>query len=403
VKDPSRVRVTGPLGPYAGGFCAELGRQGYAPSSAVNQMKLVAHLSRWMMSEGLSAAELTPGQAEAYVLARRAAGYKRHFLSVHGLRPLLGYLRGLGVAPGPAPRIPESPMDELLEDYRSYLLAERSLASGTVRYYQRFARLFLSRVSTDGELHLGAVTTADVSRFVLDECARRSLGSAKTLVMALRSLLRYLHVEGLTPTPLVGAVPPVAPWRPRSLPEGLSGQAVARLLASCDRRSATGRRDYAILVVLARLGLRAGEVAALSLDDIDWRRGEIVVRGKGDRHEGLPLPVDVGEALAGYLRRGRPRAEDRHLFLRVKAPTMGLSGDGVTGVVQAACRRAGLPVTGAHRLRRASACETLRRGGSLAEVGELLRQRSAFTTALYAKVDRRALEEVARPWPGAVA
>jgi integrase len=153
--------------------------------------------------------------------------------------------------------------------------------------------------------------------------------------------------------------------------------------------------------VLVRLGLRAGEAAALQLDDIDWRRGELVVRGKGDRHEQLPLPVDVGEALAAYLHRGRPRCEDRHLFLRVKAPTTGLKGDGVSNVVRAACRRADLPVVGAHRLRRTSACETLRHGGSLAEVGELLRQRSAFTQALYAKVDRGALDRVARPWPGA--
>jgi integrase len=164
--------------------------------------------------------------------------------------------------------------------------------------------------------------------------------------------------------------------------------AVARLLGSCEQRSATGRRDYAILVVLLRLGLRAGEAAALELDDIDWRRGELVVRGKG-------------EALAAYLRRGRPRCQDRHLFLRVKAPTAGLTGDGVSKVVHAACRRAGLPVVGAHRLRRTNACATLRRGGSLAEVGEVLRQRSAFTQALYAKVDRAALERVARPWPGA--
>ena len=201
--------------------------------------------------------------------------------------------------------------------------------------------------------------------------------------------------------PLAGAVPAVAPWRERSLPQELSPAAVARLLGSCDQRTATGRRDYAILVVLVRLGLRAGEAAALQLDDIDWRRGDLVVRGKGDRREQLPLPVDVGEALAAYLQRGRPRCQDRHLFMRVKAPTAGLTGDGVSKVVHAACRRAGLPVAGAHRLRRTTACATLRCGGSLAEAGEVLRQRSAFTQALYAKVDRAALERVARPWPGA--
>jgi integrase/recombinase XerD len=403
VRDPARVGVKGPLEPYAQGFCAQLARQGYAPSSAVNQLKLVAHLSRWMTSEGLSAAELSTAQVERFVLARRAASYKRHFLSVRGLRPLLRYLGELGVVPEAVSSIPVTQVDSLLEDYRRYLAAERSLAQGTVRYYERFARLFLSSVSDHSDIDVGSISSGDVSRFLLAECSRRSVGSARTLVMALRSLMRFLHVEGLSATPLVGAVPAVAPWRPRSLPQPLGAAAVARLLASCDRRTATGRRDYAILVVLARLGLRAGEVAALALEDIDWRRGEIVVRGKGDRHESLPLPVDVGEALAGYLRRGRPRRQDRHLFLRVHAPTGAMTGSGVTNVVRSACRRAGLAVVGAHRLRRSAACETLQRGASLAEVGELLRQRSAFTTNLYAKVDRAALQAVARPWPGAMA
>ena len=400
MKHPSQVRVTGPLGPYAEGFRTVLAQQGYAVSSAVNQLKLVAHLSRWMSAEGLSASELVLANVERYVAARRAARY-RHNLSAQGLQPLLEYLRAAGALAVPAPTSPATPIEQLVVDYASYLVAERSLAPGTVRYYLRFARLFLSSVSADGELELGAITTAEVSRFVVEQCTGRNVGTARTLVMALRSLLRFLHVAGLSATPLVGAVPAVAPWRERSLPQRLSPQAVARLLRSCDRRSATGRRDYAILVVLVRLGLRAGEVAALELDDIDWRRGELVVRGKGDRHEQLPLPLDVGKALAGYLRRGRPRCENRHLFLRVKAPTTGLKGDGVTNVVRAACRRASLPVVGAHSLRRTSACETLRHGGSLAEVGEVLRQRSAFTQALYAKVDRSALERVARPWPGA--
>ena len=400
MKDPSQVRVTGPLGPYAEGFRAELAGQGYASSSAVNQLKLVAHLSRWMATEGLSARELSPAEVERYVAARRAARY-RHNVSAQGLGPLLQYLRGLGAVAEPTPPGPATPAERLLDHYASYLVAERSLAPGTVRYYLRFACLFCSSVSKDGELDVGAITTGDVSRFVVEQCGRRSVGSARTLVMAVRSLLRFLYVAGLSATPLAGAVPAVAPWRERSLPRGLSPAAVARLRRSCDRCSGTGRRDYAILVVLVRLGLRAGEVAVLELDDIDWRRGELVVRGKGDRRERLPLPVDVGEALAGYLRRGRPHCEDRHLFLRVKAPTTGLKGDGVTKIVHAACRRAGLPVVGAHRLRRTNACETLRRGGSLAEVGEVLRQRSAFTQALYAKVDRAALEQVARRWPGA--
>jgi integrase/recombinase XerD len=202
MKDPSQVRVTGPLGPYAKGFRAELARQGYASSSAVNQLKLVGHLSRWMTIEGLSAPELVPVEIERYVAARRAACY-RHNLSEQGLRPLPEYLRGLGVLAGPAPSSPATPHERLLEDYASYLVAERSLASGTVRYYLRFARLFVSSVSDETGLGLGAITTGDVSRFVVEQCGRRSVGSARTLVMALRSLLRFLHVTGLSATPAV--------------------------------------------------------------------------------------------------------------------------------------------------------------------------------------------------------
>jgi site-specific recombinase XerD len=400
VKDPLKVAVKGPLGPYAAGFCAALDGLGYASSSAVNVLKLVAHLSRWMGSEGLTVRELGPEEVGRYVAARRAAGY-RHNPAAWGLGTLLRYLRGLGVLAEVAPSGAPTGQELLLQDYVRYLVSERGLTAGTVRYYRRFAGLFLSSVARGGELDVAAIATSDVSSFLVDQCGQRSVGAAKTLVMALRSLLGYLHVAGLSATPLVGAVPAVAPWRERAVPRALAPSAVAQLLESCDRRTAVGQRDYAILVVLARLGLRAGEVAALELSDIDWHRGELLVRGKGDRRERLPLPVDVGEALAGYLRQGRPRCQDRHVFLRVKAPPMGLHGDGVTKVVHAACLRAGVPVVGAHRLRRTHACETLRHGGSLAEVGEVLRQRSASTQALYAKVDRAALARVARPWPGA--
>lgn len=397
--DPSRVRVSGPLEPYARGFGETLGCQGYAPSSAASLLKLMAHLSRWMAAERVPASDVTPELVEQFVAARRAAGY-RHFLSPRGLRPLVRYLCERGVVPEPIPQVVNSPVAVALERYRVYLVGERSLAAGTVRYYERVARLFLCTVSNRDELDVAAITTGDVSRFVLTECRGRSVGSAKNVAMALRSLLRYLYVEGLTATALVGAVPAVAPWWNASTPTTLDTADAARLLASCDRRSATGRRDFAVLVVLARLGLRAGEVAALCLDDVDWRAGEVVVRGKGDRHERLPLPEDVGEAVAGYLCRGRPRVECRSLFLRVHAPTTGLSGCGVSNVVRAACRRAGLPEVGAHRLRHFVATETLHAGASLTEVGQLLRQRSSFTTQQYAKVDRITLLKVAGAWKG---
>ena len=224
------------------------------------------------------------------------------------------------------------------------------------------------------------------------------MSGARDLVCALRSLLRYLHLSGLIDAPLVWAVPSVADLRDRTLPRGLEPAAIKKLLASCDRRTLIGRRDYAILLLLSRLGLRAGEVAAIELDDIDWRAGLLLVRGKGSRHDTLPLPVDVGEALVAYLRR-RPRCECRTVFLRVAAPREGMHRCTVAWVVRAACDRAGLPRVGAHRLRHTAASEMLRQGASLAEIGQVLRHREQKTTAIYAKVDRNALRALARPWP----
>jgi len=237
-----------------------------------------------------------------------------------------------------------------------------------------------------------------VSRFLARECPKRGVSGARDLVCALRSLLRYLQLAGLIEAPLVWAVPSVAELRDRTLPRGLAPGAVKKLLASCDRRRLVGRRDYAILLLLSRLGLRAGEVAGLKLDDVDWRGGLLLVRGKGGRHDQLPLPVDVGEALVSYLRR-RPRCESRALFLRTAAPREGLSRSAIGWVVRAACDRAGLPRVGAHRLRHTAATEMLRQGASLAEIGQVLRHREQKTTAIYAKVDRKALRPLARPWP----
>jgi len=399
MKDPSRVKVTGPLAPYARGFCDRLSEQGYARASAVAQVQLMAHLSRWMLNEDLSAGDLLPEQVEQFACGRRAAGYRRYRWSA-AVNPLLDYLRALDVVPTPAVMDPQTPGDELLAHYHRYLVGERSLAEGTIRYYARIARLFLSEADAPDLSHL---TTAEVSRFVLEECSRRKVGSAKNVVMALRSWLRFLYVEGVTVTPLAAAVPAVAPWRSSPLPRTLRPETVGRLVHSCDQRTSTGRRDHAILLLLARLGLRAGEVAALELDDVDWRQGELVIQGKADRRERLPLPMDVGEALASYLRWSRPRTASRRLFLRVKAPTAELSGDGVTRVGHAACRRIGVPLVGAHRLRHTAATEMLRQGGGLAEIGQVLRHRSPFTTAIYAKVDNSALQGLARPWPGGTA
>lgn len=389
-----RVWVEGPLASFAAGFAADLTvRLGYSPLTAVNQLYVVAHLSRWMAGRGLAPGELSAGRAEEFTAARRAAGY-RSCVSVRGLAPLLDYLRGLGVAPLAAGPGPVSAAQALAEGYRGYLAGERGLAAGSIELYVREARRFLEgRADRVGEL-----TAAEVTGFVLAGCGRGP-GAARTMVTALRSLLRYLHVAGLAPGGLDGAVPAVASCRDAGLPRALPAGQVAALLASCDRGRPAGLRDFAVLTLLARLGLRAGEVAALQLGDINWRCGELLVRGKGSRLERLPLTADAGQAVAAYLRDGRPPGCSRAVFLRACAPYGGLSAGGVKLVVGRACDRAGVPRAGAHRLRHAAAAGMLRAGASLAEVGQVLRHRAAATTAIYAKADDGALRVLARPWP----
>jgi len=292
-----------------------------------------------------------------------------------------------------------SPAEDLVEGYREWLVSERRLAANTVEYYVHGARLFLGE---RGGQDLAVLTLGEVSSFMVRECRRLGVGSAKNLATGLRSLLRYLYLEGVTDRELAQAVPAPASWRGRWLPRGLGAEELAALLAGCDHSTSLGRRDHAIVVMLARLGLRAAEVAGLTLDDVDWSQGEIVVRGKGNHTERLPLPVDVGEALVGYLYDGRPKTTCRVLFLRAQAP-VGLSAAGVGSVVRRACIRVGLPSGGAHRLRHSAATAMLRAGWSLDEVGQVLRQRDLQTTSAYAKVDFVALRPLALPWPERVA
>jgi integrase/recombinase XerD len=364
----SRVRVCGPLAEHAAGFAAYLAGAGYSPLSAANQVRLLAHLSRWMQGRGLAPGELTGQRAEEFLAVRRAAGYTS-LLSARGLVPLLGFLRGLGVVPGRERRVPVAAVDVLLDRYGGYLARERALVASTVRYYLDEAREFLA----GREDRLAGLTAGEVSGFVAAQCRRRSTGSAKILVTALRSLLRFLVLEGLVTPGLQDAVPSVAGWRGGGLPKALPEGQVAALLASCDRETATGRRDFAVLVLLSRLGLRACEAAALELDDIGWRAGTVTVRGKGRRDEQLPLPSDAGEALACYLRDGRPAGGvSRRVFLMSCAPGGGLSAEAVKAIVRRACRRAGIAGAGAHRLRHSAATRMLRAGAPLAEIGQVL-------------------------------
>ena len=397
------VRVTGPLAMYADGFRADLAAQGYAVEPANRNLRTMAHVSRWMDGQGLSAGQLSTARLEEYLRARRREGY-RHALSIRAVMPLIGYLRRAGVgglrlevAAG------SSALDLIVEEYRRYLVTERALTADVARRYARLAREFLTTCEQPDGLELTELPAAAVTDYVVAQCRGRRPSSAKFLVTALRSVLGYLFLAGHTRCQLACAVPTVAHWGAGSLPRALSPQTVAALLASCDASTLAGRRDRAILTLLARLGLRAGEAAGLELDDLDWRAGEISIRGKGNRRERLPLPVDVGEALVAYLHGGRPRTGCRTVFLRLNAPVTGLTVSGVTTVVYRACARADLPRTGAHRLRHSAATAMLAGGGTLTEVGQVLRHVRLQTTAIYAKVDRVALRGLARPWPGGAA
>lgn len=243
------------------------------------------------------------------------------------------------------------------------------------------------------------VNAASITGLLARERPRRG----KNLVAALRSFLRFLYLDGRIEMPLAQAVPAVAGWKGASLPRWVAPDKVARLLGGCDRRTVVGRRDHAVLLCLSRLGLRVGEVAAMRLDDIDWHAGEIMVRGKGGTQERLPLPSDVGESIAGYLRRGRPPTQIRTVFLSARAPIAGMSTSAIRAVVYRGCTRAGIRRVSAHQLRHSAATAMLQAGATLPEVGQVLRHRRLDTTAMYAKVNHVALRELALPWPGEVA
>jgi integrase/recombinase XerD len=400
--DPSCVRISGPLSAFAAGFADELANHGYRPGPACKQMWLLAHLSRWLGGEGLGVADLHASEVARFLRARRAAGYG-DFLSIKAMQPILAFLRGLGVAPMPPLPLPSGPVETTLERYCHYLTVERGLGSETARVYVDAVRLFLQgRLSPDGlALEFADLTAGDVITFVVRRCPQQGQSAAKMTVTALRSLLGFLHLDGAIAQSLVAAVPSVAGRRLSGLPKALDPDQVRRLLASCDSRTPNGCRDLAVLTILVRLGLRTEEVAGLALDDIDWRAGAIIVHGKANCTERLPLPTDVGEAVAAYLHRARPAsARGRTVFVRIKAPHRSLSAGGVTQIVAAAARRAGLGRIHAHRLRHTAATQMLRAGASLPEIGQLLRHRRALTTAIYAKVDRDRLRTIARPWPG---
>ncbi len=389
----------GPLVPFAAGYERKLLGLGHKPGALAKYLGLMGQLDHWLAGAGLGVGDLSLARVEEFLAARRAGGQRR-VPTLVGVTPLLEYLTE-HVSCAAAPAVATA-RDALLTSYRSHLLDDRGLTPGTVLRYERFAKRFLAQRASriGGELGAEGLTSVEVNAYLLETSARLVVESAKREAADLRALLRFLYLQRIVETDLGAAMPPVAAWRGTRLPQGLSAADVDAVLRNCDRTTTSGRRDYAILSLLARLGLRSGEVAALELGDVDWRCGEIVVRGKARRQDRLPLPVEVGEALVAYLCEDRPACACPQLILTLYAPPRPLHPSSITTIVYRACGRAGLPRVGGHRLRHALATEMLRRGGNLIEIAQVLRQSDLGTTSDYAKVDRTALRGVVQAWPG---
>jgi site-specific recombinase XerD len=391
-------RKPGRLGPYVEGYRARLLELGYTPGTVRGMLKVLGQLGRWMECAGLEAGQLDEAAIDAFLTARRAGG-DRHVPTARALGQMVRYLREVG-AMAPASARALTPLEELVAEYRRWLVEERGLAQATVIRYEALARRFLAaRIAPGDERGVERLGGAELAAFLVRECARVSPGSAKGRVAELRALLRFLHLSGLTQPALADALPSAAGWRETAIPQTITPAEVERLVAGCDRSALDGLRDGAMLLLLARLGLRSIEVARLELDDLDWRHGELVVRGKARRQDRLPLAADVGQALAAYLAKRGPH-QSRRVFLTLRAPTRPIRAELVGDVVQRACRRAGVGHVGAHRLRHTLASELLRAGASLIDISQVLRHRDLATTAIYAKIDLGRLRQVAQPWPG---
>jgi site-specific recombinase XerD len=397
-----RPLEAGPLASHLASFAELLAHQRYSRVTAWNKLRLVAALGKWMVQTRLQLKDLSEQRVAKFLEWRwRRVVYQSGDQCTFAI--LLQHLRQLDVVP---PRTPPSltPVDVIERAYGQYLRQERSFMSASVGQYLTVARRFLWHRFRDGRIRLKALGTKDVSDFVLKDSGIRGRRSAQLMTSVLRSFLNYLFQEGKTATNLTMAIPATAGGRLSELPRYLEAAEVERLLRSCDRRRKVGQRDYAVLVLLARLGLRAGEVANLELDDIDWGTGEVVIRGKGNRVDRMPLLREVGEAVAGYLKRGRPCCSSRRVFVHCKAPYAGFSSppNAVSGIVDRALARAGLnpPNHGAHLLRHSLATNLLRSGASLTQIGQVLRHQQTQTTEIYAKVDVNALRSLAQPWPG---
>ena len=393
---------SGPLGPYMDSVAAQLLEMGFTrQNSGAHQIRLLAELNRWLEVHGLGAGDLEEERIRQFLDELQQGAWLRSAKT--GWRLLLKLLRDHGIVPLRPVEVEETPCLRLECAFARYLSEQRGLAPKSVQLYLAQAHAFLGERFGSGPLALSELTARDVTQFVLSHCRPQDRHCDFALVPALRNFFRFLHLRGDLAIDLAEAIPAVARWRLSGLPKSLPTEQVELVLAGCNRSCPLGQRDYAILLLLARLGLRAGEVAAMRLEDLDWRAAELTVRGKGSRQDRLPILQDVGEALTAYLCQGRPRCSTRHVFVRSRAPYRELGNVcSVSTVVERAIKRAGLnpPFKGAHLLRHSLACEMLRRHASLGEIGQILRHQLLAATEIYAKVDLTALRALAQPWPG---
>lgn len=393
----------GPLGSHIDAFAAWLHEQGYAPRTIHYFIRLVADLSRWLTLHGFGLKEFRSSCIDAFVHVREANGSLRPGDAVM-LKRLLGFLQAIGAIDLPhPPPLEETAVDHLCASFAAYLREERGLADTTVKNYLPSVQLFLLQRFGTGTTCLEKLNTGNISTFILEQSQRLCPSRIKLVVTALRSFLRFLFVDGATATDLSLCVPKTPLWHMCNLPRALTPEQIEQVLSHCDRTTAVGKRNYAILMLLARLGLRAGEVVALRLEDLRWSAGEIIVHGKGASCDSLPLTQELGEAIVDYLEHGRPQCASRDLFLRSKAPLRGFASSGsVSSLVSRALEQAGLnPLgKGAHLFRHGLACSMLHQGATLEQIGAILRHRHPDTTALYAKVDLPRLRSLAAPWPG---
>ncbi len=379
-------------------FAADLRDHGYKDSTVRQKVRVAEHFGKWLCDRNISVWEMEDGVVAKFLGIKLSPEVRR--VRDVALRQFLEHLHRQGVG---APHSSGQLDGGLLVDFRRYLAEERGLSQNTMNGYLVWIRRFLAANPCAGPSALQELDPRIIGRFVHHHAGVVSAGTLKSTVSALRCFFRFLRLRGDIDRDLAGAVPTVAYWRFSTLPKFLSREKIDKLLVSCDQSTATGRRDYAILLLLARLGLRSGEIVRLELDDIDWDAGELTIRAKDGREDRLPLPSDAGKALAEYIRHVRPSCSTRRVFVRRRAPIVALADhSAIRMIVCRALARAGIsqPHGGPHMLRHSLATAMLRNGASLAQIAEILRHREPDTTRIYAKVDLEALRELAQPWPG---